>query len=176
MSYPEVDFLRPVTNSPDPAKEIKTGAGRFPLVHKLVEFADIRRHYSEMRKALIDSNRQGGAYKGWITRWKNRYNKENLENQKLKIEIKQLWQDKKELADQIKDVSEKYKGMAVTLNKLQRFEDAVDQLRDLKLVVDDQVDSQGHWSSNSMLDLKQGVENFLQAVDKIVNDDVNTSN
>ena len=35
-------------NSQDPSKEIKTGAGRFSLVHKLIEFADIRRNYAEI--------------------------------------------------------------------------------------------------------------------------------
>ena len=32
----------------DQSKEIKIGAGRFPLVHKLIEFADIRRNYAEI--------------------------------------------------------------------------------------------------------------------------------
>ena len=41
--------------------EIKTGAGRFPLVHKLIQFADIRRHYKDMREALIASIAQQGA-------------------------------------------------------------------------------------------------------------------
>ena len=162
-------------NSQDPSKEIKTGAGRFPLVHKLVEFADIRRNYAEMRKALITSNRQAGASKGWITRWKNRYNKANLEIKKLEIEKQQLWHDNKELADQIKDISEKYQGMSGMLAKLERFENAVDQLRDLKLTVDEQVASQGHWSSNSMLDMQRGVDNFLESVDEIVNDDFKDS-
>jgi len=43
--------------------EIKTGAGRFPLVHKLIQFADIRRHYKDMREALIASNRQAGSHR-----------------------------------------------------------------------------------------------------------------
>ena len=32
------------------SSEVKTGAGRFPLVHKLIQFSDIRRHYKEMRE------------------------------------------------------------------------------------------------------------------------------
>lgn len=35
-------------NSQDPSKEIKTGAGRFSLVHKLIEFVDIQRNYAEI--------------------------------------------------------------------------------------------------------------------------------
>ena len=58
--------------------EIKTGAGRFPLVHKLIQFADIRRHYKDMREALIASNRQAGSYKGWVTRWKKKYEASEL--------------------------------------------------------------------------------------------------
>ena len=35
-------------NSQDQSKEIKIVVGRFPLVHKLIEFADIRRDYAEI--------------------------------------------------------------------------------------------------------------------------------
>ena len=38
---------------PATSAEVKTGAGRFPLVHKLIQFADIRRHYKEMREAFF---------------------------------------------------------------------------------------------------------------------------
>ena len=38
---------------PATSAEVKTDAGRFPLVHKLIQFADIRRHYKEMREAFF---------------------------------------------------------------------------------------------------------------------------
>ena len=71
----------------NPPAEIKTDAGRFPLVHKLIQFADIRRHYKDMREALIASNRQAGSYKGWVTRWKKKYEASELAQKKLEIEI-----------------------------------------------------------------------------------------
>ena len=80
--------------------EIKTGAGRFPLVHKLIQFADIRRHYKDMREALIASNRQAGSYKGWVTRWKKKYEASELAQKKLEIEIAQHLADKGGLLDQ----------------------------------------------------------------------------
>ena len=162
-------------NSPDPSKENLTSASRFPLVHKLIEFADIRRKYTEMRKALITSNRQAGASKGWITRWKNKYNKANLDIKRLEVEKEQLWLDNKDLTGQIQGLTEEYQGMSKILVKIEKFENAVDQLRDLKLVVDEQVASQGHWSSNSMLDMQRGVDNFLEAADEILNEDLKDS-
>ena len=62
-----------------------TGSKRFPLVHKLVQFADLRRYYWEMREALKASNRQAGAYKGWVTRWKN--TAEGLELERKRLEV-----------------------------------------------------------------------------------------
>ena len=84
--------------------EIKTGAGRFPLVHKLIQFADIRRHYKDLREALIASNRQAGSHKGWVTRWKKKYEEKyeasELAQKKLEIEIAKHLADKGGLLDQ----------------------------------------------------------------------------
>ena len=55
--------------------------------------------------------------------------------------------------------------MGSTYKKLRDFEDAVDQLRDIKLSIDDQVTSEGTWTSISLLDLQKAVETFLEAVD-----------
>ena len=82
------------------SEEIKTDAGRFPLVHKLIQFADIRRHYKDMREALIASNRQAGSYKGWVPRWKKKYEASKLAQKKLEIEIAQDLSDKCGLLDQ----------------------------------------------------------------------------
>lgn len=40
-----------------PAEIDKTAARRFPLVHKLIHFADLRHFYRDMREALITANR-----------------------------------------------------------------------------------------------------------------------
>jgi hypothetical protein len=60
------------------------GARRFPLVHKLIQFADLRRYYSEMREALKSANRQAGSYKGWVTRFKNKAKGLELERRYMK--------------------------------------------------------------------------------------------
>jgi hypothetical protein len=38
-----------------------------------------------MREALKASNRQAGAYKGWVTRWKN--TAEGLELERKRLEV-----------------------------------------------------------------------------------------
>jgi hypothetical protein len=151
-------------------KEVKTGSGRFPLVHKLVKFADLRRYYSDMREALKASNRQAGAYKGWVTRWKNKATALELEKKQLDAEIEKHLHDKKVLSDQLRKITEDYQSMADILSKLEHFENAVDELRRLKLVADEQVLSAGYWSANAQNDLRSGVDNFLEAVDEIMED------
>ena len=149
----------------------KNGAGRFPLVHKLVQFADLRRHYAEMREALKDSNRQAGAYKGWVTRWKNKAAALELQRKQLEVEVERHLHDKKVLSDQLRDISEDYQAMGTVLAKLEHFENAVDELRRLKLVADEQVISAGYWSANAQNDLRTGVDNFLEAVDELMDDE-----
>ena len=53
-----------------------------------------------MREALIASNRQAGSYKGWVTRWKKKYEASELAKKKLEIEIAQHLADKGGLLDQ----------------------------------------------------------------------------
>ena len=158
---------------PATSAEVKTGAGRFPLVHKLIQFADIRRHYKEMREALIASNRQAGSYKGWVTRWKKKYEASELAQKKLEIEIAQHLADKQELADQIREISEKFQGMGTTLAKLEAFEAAVDNLSEMKSVADDQQRATGYWSDQATKDLSRAVDNFLDTVDEILREDLN---
>ena len=155
--------------------EVDTGSGRFPLVHKLVQFADIRRHYKEMRDALIASNRQAGSYKGWVTRWKKKYEASELAQKKLEIEIAQHLADKQELGDQIREISEKFQGMGTMLAKLEAFEAAVDHLSEMKSVADEQKRATGYWSANATADLSRAVDTFLETVDQILQEDLNES-
>lgn len=157
--------------SNEKAKEENISAGRFPLVHELVKFADIRRHYREMREALKASNRSKGSYQGWVTRWKNKFQASELERQKLEIEIKQHLSDKQQLGDQIREISEKFQGMGQTLAKLEAFEAAVDHLAEIKSVADDQQRATGHWSANATQDLSRAVDTFLETVDEILQED-----
>ena len=154
-------------------KEVKVSAGRFPLVHKLIQFADIRRHYKDMREALIASNRQAGSYKGWVTRWKKKYEASELAKKKLEIEIAQHLADKQELGDQIREISEKFQGMGTTLAKLAAFEAAVDHLSEMKSVADEQQRATGYWSTNATADLSRAVDTFLDTVDEILQEDLN---
>ena len=154
-------------------KEVKVSASRFPLVHKLIQFADIRRHYKDMREALIASNRQAGSYKGWVTRWKKKYEASELAKKKLEIEIAQHLDDKQELGDQIREISEKFQGMGTTLAKLEAFEAAVDHLSEMKSVADEQQRSVGYWSANATADLSRAVDTFLDTVDEILREDLN---
>ncbi len=144
---------------------------RFPLVHKLVQFADIRRYYAEMREALKDSNRQAGAYKGWVTRWKNKAEGIELERKQLEVERDTLVHAKKVLSEQLRTISEQYQGIGTVLAKLEHFENAVDGLRRMKLVADEQSLSAGYWSANAQKDLRMGVDNFLEAVDQLMDDE-----
>ncbi len=153
-------------------KEENTGAARFPLVGKLVHFADIRRHYKQMREALIASNRQKGSYKGWVTKWKNKYEASELDRQKVEIEAKQLTMDNRVLADQIRDMSNKFTDMGSTLAKLEAFESAVDHLAEMNHVANDQKRAAGYWSANAMDDLSNSVSKFLQTVDEILNEEI----
>jgi chromosome segregation ATPase len=156
-----------------PATTDKPGSGskRFPLVHKLIQFADLRRHYAEMREALKDSNRQAGAYKGWVTRWKNKAAGLELERKRLELEVETHLHDKKVLSAQLKAISEDYQSMGTVLAKLEHFENAVAELRSLKLVADEQSISAGYWSVSAQNDLRSGVDNFLEAVDQIIDDE-----
>jgi hypothetical protein len=59
-------------SSQPPADITKTAAGHFPLVHKLIHFADLRNFYKDMREALISANRRAGAQQGLVTKAKRK--------------------------------------------------------------------------------------------------------
>ena len=52
------------------------------------------------------------------------------------------------LADQMREISQKFQGMGTTLAKLEAFEAAVDNLSEMKLVADEQQRAAGDWSEN----------------------------
>jgi chromosome segregation ATPase len=160
-----------MASTPSTTDKPGTGSKRFPLVHKLVQFADLRRYYGEMREALKASNRQAGAYKGWVTRWKNKAEGLELERKRLEVEVETHLHDKKVLSDQLRSITEDYKAMGTVLAKLEHFENAVDELRRLKLVADEQSLSAGYWSASALSDLRSGVDNFLEAVDEVMDDE-----
>ena len=61
--------------------------------------------------------------------------------------------------------------MGNVLAKLEHFENAVTDLRRMKLVADEQSIFTGYWSTNAQKDLRSGVDNFLEAVDEIMDDE-----
>jgi hypothetical protein len=80
----------PKSPSGKPAAEIdKTSARRFPLVHKLIHFADLRNFYRDMREALISANRRAGAQRGLVTKAKKKI-------AELEAEMAQLEQERGE--------------------------------------------------------------------------------
>ena len=158
------------TTPTSPAKA-GTGAKRFPLVHKLVQFADLRRYYAEMREALKDSNRTAGAYKGWVTRWKNKAEGLERERQRLEVEVATHVHQKKVISDQLQAITADYQAMGTVLSKLEHFENAVAELRRLKLMVDEQSLSAGYWAATAQNELRSGVDDFLEAVDGIMDDE-----
>ena len=158
-------------SSPVNTRTSQTGAKRFPLVHKLVQFADLRRYYAEMREALKDSNRSAGAYKGWVTRWKNKAEGLELERQRLEVEVATHVHQKKVISDQLQAITADYQAMDKVLSKLEHFENAISELRRLKLVADEQSLSAGFWTVNAQNDLRSGVDDFLEAVDEIMDDE-----
>ena len=160
-----------MASTPTSPARRSTAAKRFPLVHKLVQFADVRRYYAEMREALKDSNRQAGAYKGWVTRWKNKAEGLELERKRLEVEVETHLHDKKVLSEQLLAITEDYQAMGTVLAKLEHFENAIDELRRLKLLADEQSLSAGYWSANAQNDLRTGVDDFLEAVDEIMDDE-----
>ena len=153
----------------------KISAAKFPLVHKLLEFADLRRHYRKMREALVASNRQAGSYKGWVTRWKKKYESSELAKKRLELEIAQHLADKQELGDQIRDISKKFQGMGATLAKLEAFESAVEHLSEMKSIADEQKRATGYWGANATADLSRAVDTFLDTVDEILQEDLSGS-
>jgi hypothetical protein len=61
--------------------------------------------------------------------------------------------------------------MGKVLSKLEHFENAVAELRRLKLVADEQSLSAGYWAASAQNDLRSGVDDFLEAVDEIMDDE-----
>ena len=151
-----------------PSAEIdKTAARRFPLVHKLIHFADLRNFYREMRGALITANRRAGAQQGLVT-------KANKIIARLEAEMNLLEQERDDLlayrqraeaeAAQIASVLPRLKAR---LLQVQQIEQTLDNLADIKEAVDQQDRANGGPSSQSIDDLKRAVERLLERADAV---------
>jgi len=151
-----------------PAGEIETTAARrFPLVHKLIHFADLRNVYRDMREALITANRRAGAQQGLVT-------KANKKIVKLEEDIARLEHERDDLiayrqraeaeAGQIAGVLPRLKAR---LLQVQQIEQALENLADIKEAVDQQDRANGGPSSESIEDLKRAIERLLERADAV---------
>lgn len=151
-----------------PPGEIETTAARrFPLVHKLIHFADLRNVYRDMREALITANRRAGAQQGLVT-------KANKKIVKLEEDIARLEHERDDLlayrqraeaeAGQIAGVLPRLKAR---LLQVQQIEQALENLADIKEAVDQQDRANGGPSSESIEDLKRAIERLLERADAV---------
>lgn len=156
------------TRSTQPPADItKTSAGHFPLVHKLVQFADLRNFYKDMREALISANRRAGAQQGLVTKAKKKI-------AALQEEMERVQQERDELlayrqrfdaeANQIAALLPRLKGR---LLQVQQIEQALVNLADIKEAVDQQDRHNGSPTRHSVDDLKRAVEALLERADAI---------
>jgi GTP1/Obg family GTP-binding protein len=155
------------TSSQSPAEIGKTTARRFPLVHRLIHFADLRNFYREMREALISANRRAGAQQGLVTKAKNKIAKLEAEMNLLEQERDDLLsyrQRVEEEANQISAVLPRLKGR---LLQVQQIEQALENLADIKEAVDQQERAHGCPTSQSIQDLKLAVERLLERADAV---------
>ena len=145
----------------------KTAARRFPLVHKLIHFADLRNFYREMREALITANRRAGAQQGLVTKAKKKI-------LKLEEDIALLEQERNDLLAYRQRAEEEAAQIATVLPRLkarllqvQQIEQALENLADIKEAVDQQDRANGGPSSQSVEDLKRAIERLLERADAV---------
>jgi chromosome segregation ATPase len=159
------------TSSPSahkpPADIDKTSARRFPLVHQLIHFADLRHFYRDMREALITANRRAGAQQGLVTRARNRI-------AQLEAELTGLEQERDDLLSYRQRVEEEANLIAAVLprikdrlQQLQQIEQALVNLADIKEAVDHYERSHGGPTRQSQEDLRRAVERLLERVDAV---------
>lgn len=150
-----------------PANIGHTTARRFPLVHQLIHFADLRNVYREMREALISANRRAGAQQGLVTKAKTKI-------AQLEAEMTLLEQERDDLLTYRQQVEEEANQMSAVLPRLkgrllqvQQIEQALENLADIKEAVDQQERASGGPTSQSIQDLKRAVERLLERADAV---------
>lgn len=152
---------------PKSADISKTGASRFPLVHKLIHFADLRNFYKDMREALKAANRRAGAQQGLVTKARKKI--EGLQLQLAAVEQERLellaYRKRAEQeAGQLAELLPRFRGR---LLQVQQIEQALTNLADVKEAVDQQDRHSGSPTRQSMQDLKRAVENLLERADAV---------
>jgi chromosome segregation ATPase len=164
---PEAQPAARQRSSQIPAEIKQTSAGRFPLVHQLIHFADLRNFYKDMREALKSANRRAGAQQGLVTKARKKI-------EALELDLAAAQQEKEELlayrqraeqeASQLAELLPRLKGRML---QMQQIEQALSSLADVKEAVDQQDRQTGRPTPQSMQDLKRAVENLLERADAI---------
>lgn len=150
-----------------PAEIDKTAARRFPLVHKLVHFADLRNFYRDMREALISANRRAGAQQGLVTKAKKKIAKLEAELSQLEKERNDLLNYREQVEQEANQISALLPRLKGRLLQVQQIEQALENLADIKEAVDQQERANGGPSRQSSEDLRRAVERLLERADAV---------
>ena len=145
----------------------KTAARRFPLVHKLIHFADLRNFYRDMREALITANRRAGAQQGLVTKAKKKIVKLEEDIALLEKERDDLLAYRQRAEDEAGQIASVLPRLKARLLQVQQIEQALENLADIKEAVDQQDRVNGGPSSQSAEDLKRAVERLLERADAV---------
>jgi chromosome segregation ATPase len=151
-----------------PPAEIEwTSARRFPLVHQLIRFADLRHSYREMREALISANRRAGAQQGLVTKARNRITQLQTELRGLEQERDDLLSYRQRVEEEAQQIAALLPRIKDRLQQLQQIEQALVNLADIKEAVDLQEREHGGPTRQSQDDLRRAVERLLERVDAV---------
>jgi len=142
-----------------PADIDKTSAKRFPLEHKLLHFADLRKFYREMRSALISANRRAGAQRGLVTKARKKIDQ-------LEKERNDLVAYRKYAEEQLEQVSPILNRVEKRISQVKELEESLAKLSDIKEVVDQQDRQSNGPTRQSIEDLIRGVEAVLESADE----------
>ena len=145
----------------------KTTARRFPLVHQLIHFADLRNVYRDMREALITANRRAGAQQGLVTKAKNKIARLEAEMTLLEQERNDLLTYRQQVVAEASQISALLPRLKGRLLQVQQIEQALANLADIKEAVDQQDRANGGPSARSVEDLKRAVERLLERADAV---------
>ena len=161
--------MSPAHQGPKPtsAEIEQTAARRFPLVHQLIHFADLRNFYREMRQALITANRRAGAQQGLVTKANKKIALLQEEMNRLEHERDDLLAYRQRVEDEANQISSILPRLRGRLLQIQQIEQALDNLADIKEAVDQQERVHAGSASDSLADLSRAVEHLLERADAI---------
>lgn len=155
------------TSAKPPAEIEKTAASRFPLVHKLIHFADLRNFYRDMREALITANRRAGAQQGLVTKAKKKIAQLEAEMIRLEQERDELIAYRQRVEQEANQITALLPRLKGRLLQVQQIEQALENLADVKEAVDQQEQANGGPTRASCEDLRRAVDRLLERADAV---------